>query len=98
MHVRTGRPGSEGGVERTGAQPNEDVIKPKAQYCVASRALHRVPIPMPMPMPMGFGWAWVRYYCSWVGMVDIVPRWVWMGIASKWVRNPCPSILLETWT
>ena len=34
------------------------------------------------------GWAWV----------DIVSRWVLMGIASKWVQNPCPSILLETWT
>jgi hypothetical protein len=72
--------------------------------CVCSRALHWVPILMPMPKPThahglwvlgghGFdiivhGWAWVA----------IVSRSVWMGVASKWVHDPCPLILLETWT
>ena len=46
------------------------------------------PCPNP-PMPMGFRWAWVRCYYH---------GWAWVGIASKWVHNPCPSILLETWT
>ena len=40
-------------------------------------------------------WEVIHFMVAWVG---IVSKWVWTGIDSKRVHNPCPSILFETYT